>query len=66
MEESVVSAVCLNCDRSEAEVPLLQLRFQGGEILICSRCLPVLIHKTEQLVGRLSGADEIEPSPHEH
>jgi len=62
----MMSAVCLSCDRSESDVPLLQLRFQGEEILICSQCLPVLIHKPEKLAGRMKGAEDIEPSPHDH
>ncbi len=66
MNETMVSAVCLNCDRSESHVPLLQLRFKGEEILICSQCLPVLIHEPEKLVGRMKGAEDIEPLPHDH
>lgn len=66
MNGPMMSAVCLSCDRSESDVPLLQLRFQGDEILICSQCLPVLIHKPEKLAGRMKGAEDIEPSPHDH
>jgi hypothetical protein len=66
MNGPMMSAVCLSCDRSESDVPLLQLRFQGEEILICSQCLPVLIHKPEKLAGRMKGAEDIEPSPHDH
>ncbi len=66
MNEPMMVAVCLSCDRSETEVPLLQLRFKGEGILICSQCLPVLIHEPEKLVGRLKGAEDIEPRPHDH
>ena len=66
MNGPMMFAVCLSCDRSEADVPLLQLRYQGEEVLICSQCLPVLIHKPEKLAGRLRGAEDIEPSPHSH
>ncbi len=60
------TAVCLSCDRSESEIPLLKLRFQSEQLSICSQCLPVLIHEPEKLVGRMSGAEDIEPSPHDH
>ena len=66
MDEPMVTAVCLSCDRSESEIPLLQLRFQGAQLSICSQCLPVLIHEPEKLVGRMTGAEDIEPSPHDH
>ena len=66
MSEAMMSAVCLNCDRSELHVPLLQLRFKGEEITICSQCLPVLIHEPETLIGRMKGAEDIEPRPHDH
>ncbi len=66
MNETMVSAVCLNCDRNESDVPLLQLRFKGEEILICSQCLPVLIHEPQKLVGRMKGAEDIELRPHDH
>ncbi len=66
MNVPVNPTICLNCDRSESDVPILALRFQGEEVLICSQCLPVLIHKPGKLAGRMKGADEIEPSPHDH
>ena len=66
MNVPVSPAICLSCDRNESDVPILTLRFQGEEILICSQCLPVLIHKPGKLVGRMKGAEEIEPSAHDH
>ncbi len=66
MDEPTVTAVCLSCKRSESEIPLLQLRFQGEQQSICSQCLPVLIHEPEKLVGQMSGAEDIRPSPHDH
>jgi len=46
---------CLNCNRSEREIPLVSLRFNGRQRWICSLCLPVLIHKPQQLAGKLTG-----------
>jgi hypothetical protein len=66
MDGPNVTAICISCDRRESEIPLLQLRFQGEQLSICSQCLPVLIHEPEKLVGRMSGAENIEPSPHDH
>jgi hypothetical protein len=57
---------CVRCEKSESEVPILRLRFMGEEEAICSSCLPVLIHRPDQLIGRLKGAERIEPSSHAH
>lgn len=47
------NSTCLNCGTSEQERPLISLKFQGKEIYICPTCLPALIHKPYQLVGKL-------------
>ena len=55
---------CLNCGRSETDIPLVALRHAGQQAWICSQCLPVLIHHPQQLIGKLAGADKIEPAAH--
>lgn len=60
MEPTRKEIRCLNCGRSEEQVPLLGLAFKGGTVHICPQCLPVLIHKPQQLVDRLAGI-EIRP-----
>jgi len=58
---------CLNCNRSETEIPLVSLRFAGNSAWICSQCLPVLIHHPQQLAGRLAEAETLPSTPpHEH
>jgi hypothetical protein len=48
---------CLDCGRTEQQVPLLVLEFRGGIIHICPQCLPTLIHKPEKLASKLPGMD---------
>lgn len=55
---------CLNCQRPESLVPLVSLRYQGASAWICSQCLPILIHKPQQLAGRLTNAESIAPANH--
>jgi hypothetical protein len=55
---------CLNCGRNENQIPLIALKYKGENEWICSQCLPVLIHKPDQLVSQLAGVEDIEPSPH--
>ncbi len=42
-------AECLNCKRSSETVPLIRLEYAGKAHWICPQCLPILIHRPEQL-----------------
>lgn len=55
---------CLNCNVSENEIPLVNLTFNGYKTFICSRCLPILIHSPQKLVGKLDGAENIPSANH--
>lgn len=57
---------CLNCDRTENEIPLLMMAYREETISICPQCLPVLIHKPQNLVGKLEGAENFPPVNNEH
>ena len=46
---------CINCDKTDAQVSLLQMIYRGEEVHICPQCLPVLIHKPEKLADKLLG-----------
>ncbi len=37
-------ATCMFCGNGDSKIPLIPLRYQGGEAFICPRCLPRLIH----------------------
>ncbi len=55
---------CIVCERSNQEVPLLSMSYQDQHYWVCPSHLPVLIHKPNQLIGKLPGAENL--SPHEH
>jgi hypothetical protein len=55
---------CINCERSVEQVPLLTLTIATGPAYICPQCLPTLIHHPQNLVGKLAGAESLQP--HEH
>lgn len=57
---------CLACERASTEVPLLQLEYRGETFWICPQHLPILIHKPEQLAGKLPGAEEFGAGEHNH
>jgi hypothetical protein len=56
---------CLSCNRSENEIPLVNLTYTNKQAYICSSCLPLLIHQPQQLIGKLEGAENIPPANHE-
>ncbi|RJP50105.1 MAG: hypothetical protein C4583_11205 [Anaerolineaceae bacterium] len=58
--------ICLNCERTEQETPLLMLTFKDETKFICAQCLPTLIHKPHLLVEKLPGFDPSNIPPHEH
>ncbi len=54
---------CLNCARSEKDVPLVNLTFAGQPHWICTQCLPTLIHKPYLLANKLAGAENFPVTP---
>ena len=63
MKEEKTFYHCLNCDRSEAEIPLVSLRYDGSQNWVCTQCLPTLIHQPQRLAGKLVGAEKFDPAP---
>ncbi len=51
-------AHCLYCKKNQHDVPLIIMTYQDRTLWICPQHLPIIIHKPEQLVDILPGADE--------
>lgn len=66
MSESAEQINCKICGSSEMDIPVVQARYAGDSFWVCSRCLPVLIHKPEQLKGILANAEMIPAAEHHH
>ena len=56
--------ICLNCEKTEHEIPLLRILYKDAEVYICPQCLPVLIHKPANLAAKLPGLENIQPPQH--
>lgn len=56
---------CLNCERTDEQVPLVNMIFKGEEKYVCAQCFPILIHKIHLLAEKLPGV-EIPPTPSTH
>lgn len=55
---------CLACNRTGKEIPLITLDYQNQKFWICPQHLPMLIHDPKMLVGKIPGADRMEPAEH--
>lgn len=64
MDENIIPRQCVNCGRSMVEVPLIPLLNRDGQAYICPQCMPVLIHQPQILVGKLAGAESLQPPEH--
>jgi hypothetical protein len=53
---------CLNCEKTDQEIPLLKMRYREADVFICPQCLPVLIHHPENLADKLPGMDIVKPA----
>ena len=58
-------AKCIVCERTNQQAPLLAIQYQEQSYWICPQHLPILIHKPEQLAGKLPGVENL-PHPEEH
>ncbi len=48
---------CLYCGVESSKAPLIALIYQDKPYWICSRHLPILIHKPQELAKKLPGAE---------
>lgn len=64
MSENIKLNYCLSCNASENEMHLVNLVYTEKPAYICSKCLPILIHKPEILIGKIEGAEKIQPAKH--
>jgi hypothetical protein len=55
---------CLACGRDHTATPLIPLEYLGQAYWICPQHLPMLIHDPGSLVGRLPGAERLQPADH--
>lgn len=55
---------CIVCEQSSDEIPLLVIESQGQQYWICPAHLPVLIHRPDQLTGKLPGAEKLQGHSH--
>jgi hypothetical protein len=53
---------CIGCGKSSDETPLIPFEYLESKYWICPQHMPVLIHKPEELVGKLPGAENLNPA----
>ncbi|MEZ4396190.1 MAG: hypothetical protein R3C71_04740 [Candidatus Krumholzibacteriia bacterium] len=57
MSDVTTDLHCLNCGKSEAQAPLVALRYAGAPRWVCAQCMPVLIHEPQQIAAKLAQGD---------
>lgn len=57
-KENKPQVQCLNCQRSDQEVPVVALQFKGQQAWICNQCLPTLIHHAERLADKFAQLED--------
>lgn len=62
-EDSKAKVQCVQCQRSEYEVPLIVLHFRGRQMWICAQCLPILIHNPNRLATKFPHGNEVMTGP---
>jgi hypothetical protein len=55
---------CIHCDRDDTQVPLLDFSYKDKQFSICSEHLPVLLHRPQELTGKLPDAENLNPVNH--
>lgn len=53
---------CIQCERDDSQVPLLEVNYQGSKFQICTEHFPILIHNPQNLAGKLPGAERLLPA----
>jgi hypothetical protein len=56
LNEGKANAVCLSCERTDDDIPLVSLTYRGTVKYICPECLPTLIHHSERLAAKIVGS----------
>ena len=55
---------CLVCAQTSDQIPLIAVSYQDHTYWICPSHFPIMIHQPNLLVGKLPGAENLQP--HEH
>lgn len=51
--------VCLYCNATDEQLPLVVLVSNGSTYHICPQHLPLLIHEPQKLAGMIPGAEKL-------
>ena len=51
---------CIVCKKTSEEIPVTKFYYKESEFYICPQHLPTIIHKPQDLVGLIEGADTFE------
>ena len=53
---------CIECGNDAQATPLIPFEYREANFWICPQHMPLLIHNPDQLVGKLPGAEDLDPA----
>jgi hypothetical protein len=53
---SLPADACVNCNRTDAQVPLGAWRYRGEQLWICPDCMPAFIHQRDTIMTRMESS----------
>jgi hypothetical protein len=53
---------CIECGNDAQATPLIPFQYPEDKFWIYPQHMPLLIHKPEQLIGKLPGAEDLDPA----
>jgi hypothetical protein len=53
---------CIACEKTGERTPLIPFEYRNTNFWICPQHMPVLIHTPAKLVGKLPGAEDLDPA----
>lgn len=63
--KNTIEAQCIVCNKTEREIPLLILQYNGEKLHICPQDLPKLIHKPASLATIIPGLANLDIKEHD-
>lgn len=48
---------CFNCDKTESDIPVLNMKYKQNELWVCPQCIPNLIHNPDVVQSKLSNTE---------
>jgi hypothetical protein len=49
---------CFNCERTDSQIPVVEMSFKQNKLWVCPQCIPNLIHNPDVVQEKLAEAEK--------